>query len=280
MKDRDGVGFLQWSLPRLELRWPGFRKVRRQVYKRIERRLTELGIPDVSAYRSYLEGHPDEWPVLDALCRIFISRFYRDTAVFQCLEREVLPEMARTALAAGHRELSAWSIGCAGGEEPYTLAILWHVRWAPRFPTLRLRVVATDVDPEALGRAERGCYPLSSVKDLPADLRAGTFAPSEGAMCVKPEYRSRIVFLRQDVRVAAPEEAFHLILCRNVAFTYFDDELQRRTLRRIEDRLLPGGALVIGSAESRPAGATGVEPWSAKLRVYRRSERARPGLAR
>jgi len=86
--------------------------------------------------------------------------------------------------------------------------------------------------------------------------------------------------LAKQMKYAAPEEAFHLILCRNVAFTYFDDELQRRTLRRIEDRLLPGGALVIGSAESLPAGATGVEPWSAKLRVYRRSERARPGLAR
>ena len=276
MNDRDGVAFLQWCLPRLKLSWPGFRKVRRRVYKRIERRLAELGVPGASAYRSYVESHPDEWPVLDALCRIFISRFYRDRAVFQCLERDVLPELARTAVAAGYRALGAWSIGCAGGEEPYTLAILWHVRWAARFPALRLRLVATDVDPGALARAERGCYPPGSVKDLPADLLAEAFAGSGLETCVKREYRSGIVFLRQDVRVEAPEESFHLILCRNVAFTYFDDEVRRRTLRAIEERLLPGGALVIGSGESLPAGASGFEPWSRKLCVYRRSERAAP----
>jgi len=280
MNDREGVEFVQWCLPRLNLRWPGFRKVRRQVYKRIDRRLKELGMPGVSAYRSYLEGHPDEWPVLDALCRVFISRFYRDKAVFQCLEGEVLPAMAGMALAAGQSELSAWSIGCACGEEPYTLAILWHVRCAPRFPALRLRLVATDVDPEVLARAARGCYPPSSAKDLPMDVRAGALVPSGREMCVKREYRSGIVFLRQDVRVVAPEEAFHLILCRNVAFTYFDDEKQRQTLRTIEDRLLPGGALVIGSTESLPAGATGFEPWSAKLGVYRRSARPAPLPAR
>jgi chemotaxis protein methyltransferase CheR len=93
---------------------------------------------------------------------------------------------------------------------------------------------------------------------------------------VKPEHRKGVVFLQQDVRVTAPPEHFHLILCRNVAFTYFDDALQRETLRRIEDRLLPGGALVIGSTESLPAEASGFEPWSAKLRVYRR----RPGSRR
>jgi len=273
MNDREGVEFLQWCLPRLKLRWPGFRKVRRQVYKRIDRRVKELGMPSVGAYRAYLEDHSDEWAVLDALCRIFISRFYRDKAVFECLERQVLPELAQVAVARGHRELYAWSIGCACGEEPYTLAILWHGRCAPRFPALTLRVVGTDVDPEVLARAERGCYPPSSLKDLPAELLAAAFIPSGPEFCVKPEHRRGIVFLQQDVRVTGPPELFHLVLCRNVAFTYFDDALQRDTLRRIEDRLLSGGAFVIGSTESLPAGTTGFEPWSAGLRVYRRSAR-------
>ena len=76
--DAEGVQFLQWCLPRLRLRWLGFRKVRRQVYKRILRRLKELGFSGVDEYRSYLEGHPAEWAVLEALCWISISRFYRD----------------------------------------------------------------------------------------------------------------------------------------------------------------------------------------------------------
>ncbi len=273
MNDHEGVDLLRWCLPRLGLRWPGFRKVRRPVYKRIDRRMKELGVGGVAAYRSHLEHHLDEWPVLDALCRIFISRFYRDRAVFQCLEHQVLPEVAQIAVAGGWRTLSAWSIGCASGEEPYTLAILWRERCAPRFPALDLRIVATDADQEVLARAERGCYPPSSLRDLPAELLAGSFIPSGREFCVKPEHRKGVVFLQQDVRVTAPPEHFHLVLCRNVAFTYFDDAMQRETLRRIEDRLLPGGALVIGSTESLPAEASGFEPWSAKLRVYRR----RPG---
>ena len=272
MNDREGVELLQWCLPKLKLRWSGFRKVRREVYKGIDRRVKELGMPSAGAYRAYLEGHPDEWPVLDALCRIFISRFYRDKAVFQCLEREVLPELAQITAASGDRELRAWSIGCAGGEDPYTLAILWDDRCAPRFPALSLRIVATDVDAEILARAERGCYLPSSLKDLPADLLAGAFIPSGRELCVRPEHRRGIVFRQQDVRTMAPPELFHLILCRNVAFTYFDDVLQREILGRIEQRLLSRGALVIGSTESLPAGTTGLEPWSARLRVYRRSK--------
>ncbi len=87
--DADGVQFLQWCLSRLRLRWPGFRKVRRQVYKRLHRRLQELGLSSVAEYRSYLEEHPTEWAALDALCWIPISRFYRDKGVFQYVERRL-----------------------------------------------------------------------------------------------------------------------------------------------------------------------------------------------
>jgi chemotaxis protein methyltransferase CheR len=275
MNDPEGVAFLQWCLPRLGLRWPGFRKVRRRVYKRIDRRIGGLGLPNVSAYRGYLERHPEEWTFLDTLCRIPISRFYRDRAVFESLGREVLPELAQIATAAGDRELSAWSLGCASGEEPYTLAIVWHERCAARVPGLRLRIVATDVDEEALARAARGCYRPGSLKELPADLLARAFVPSGPELCVKPPYRSGMVFLEQDVRTAAPPERFHLVLCRNVAFTYFDDARQRATLRAIEERLVPGGALVLGSTESLPAGAEGFERWSPGIPVYRR--RVSPG---
>ncbi|NIO08846.1 MAG: chemotaxis protein CheR, partial [Deltaproteobacteria bacterium] len=74
----------------------------------------------------YLEDNPGEWAVLDALCQIGISRFYRDRGVFQHLEEVVLPHLARSLSAHGEKEMRLWSAGCAGGEEPYTLAILWR----------------------------------------------------------------------------------------------------------------------------------------------------------
>ena len=61
--------------------------------------------------------------------------------------------------------------------------------------------------------------------------------------------------------------------------TYVGDALQREIVRRIEGRLRPGGALVVGSAETLPTGAAGFEPWSARLRGYRRSTPAPQALA-
>ena len=81
MKDDRCVGFLQWLLPQLHMRWQGFRKVRTQVCKRIQRRISELELTDVDAYRQYLLTHADEWRILDHSCRVTVSRFYRDKVV-------------------------------------------------------------------------------------------------------------------------------------------------------------------------------------------------------
>ena len=66
MKDIECTEFLKWCLPQLRLRWPGFRKVRRQVCKRLNRRISELGLSDLFAYRGYLDGHSEEWKILDS----------------------------------------------------------------------------------------------------------------------------------------------------------------------------------------------------------------------
>ena len=113
MRDSRCVEFLQWALPRLRMRWPGFRRVRRQVCKRIDGRLRELGLDNTAAYQEYLENNPAEWHVLDDFCRISISRFYRDRSVFDCLRDDVLPNLAARAAALGERQLRCWSAGCA-----------------------------------------------------------------------------------------------------------------------------------------------------------------------
>jgi chemotaxis protein methyltransferase CheR len=96
------VEFLQWALPRLGLRWPGFRKVRRQVIRRIARRIEALQLGDLDHYRRYLEAHAEEWPRLDGCCRITISRFYRDRQVFDALAQAGLPELVRLCRTRGN----------------------------------------------------------------------------------------------------------------------------------------------------------------------------------
>jgi chemotaxis protein methyltransferase CheR len=94
MEEQACEAFLQWSLPRLELRWPGYRKVCRLVGKRLKRRLTDLGLIGLSAYRTLLISAPEEWARLDAIGRIPISRFYRDRGTFEVIARQLLPEIA------------------------------------------------------------------------------------------------------------------------------------------------------------------------------------------
>jgi len=241
--------------------------------------LRELALPDLRAYRAHLERNTPEWGVLDTLCWIPISRFYRDKAVFAWLEHAVLPALATRAMARGETELRCWSAGCAAGEEPYTLAMIWRLRVASAFPALRLRVVATDVDPAMIARARAGCYPAHSVKNVPADIVAEAFRRAPAGYSVREEFRGGIEFLVQDIRLAMPGERFHLILCRNVVLTYFDETLQRAILRQMMQRLLPCGAVIFGLSEALPEGVR-LEPWSPRLRVYRhRGGVATPGEA-
>jgi len=270
IRDFAGVEFLQWCLPRMHLRWLGFRKVRNRIYKRLNHRLLELGLPSLDAYQVYLEDHADEWKVLGSLCWMPITRFYRDRSVYQQLETVVLPQLAQLIVGAQENEFRCWSAGCAGGEEPFTLAILWKQRLASRFPTLTFHVVATDINPEAIQRARRGCYHWSSMKELPAEWRAEAFVASGEELSLKDEYRGAVTFLVQDLRESVPDGLFQLILCRNLVFTYFDETSQRETLLKLTGKLAPGGALIIGKLESLPDGNWEIEPWSLSTGVYRK----------
>jgi chemotaxis protein methyltransferase CheR len=264
------VEFLQWCLPRLRMRWAGFRKVRSQVCKRIARRMKELDFDDIGEYRRYLQLDDDEWQRLDAMCRITISRFFRDRAVFEALETEVFPALASAAIDREERTIKIWSCGCASGEEVYAIAVLWKVRVAERTPWIDLEIIATDSDERMLERARRGTYGAGSVKELPVDLRRSAFEKAGEPYRVRNSLQRQVSWLCQDIRSESPEGPFDLILCRNLVLTYFDEELQLEVMNRVVSALRVGGALVIGSHESLPPHDIGCEPWSPSLPIFRR----------
>jgi chemotaxis protein methyltransferase CheR len=281
MTDAQCVRFLQWALPQLRMRWDGFRKVRGQVKKRLTRRLRELGLPDIEAYRDYLRRHAGEWHKLDALCRITISRFYRDKGVYAALSQQVLPTLARAARQRRDKTLRVWSAGCGGGEEPYTIAILWRLELRDRYPDLQIDIVATDADPAMLARAREDHYAFPSVKDLPASARGQAFEHAHGAYRLKPAYRRDITFLEQDIRNEQADGPFDLVLCRNLVFTYFDDALQSEISSRIVATMRDAAALVLGIHEQLPADTRELCPWFDKLRIYRLQESvSHPGIIR
>ena len=265
--DTDCTAFLQWALPRVDLRWPGFRKVRRQVCKRLKRRMDDLHLADLATYRARLETDPAEWRAFDECCHITISRFFRDKGVFEVLRRRVLPDIAARARRDA-RDAHVWSAGCASGEEPYTLKILWDLEVASSFPDVSLAIVATDVDKVMLARAHAGCFEAGSLHELPPHLANQAFDRVGPLYCVKPRHRNGIEFLYQDLRVEAPTILFDLILCRYVAFTYFALPLQKTVLHQIADRLSPGGYLVIGAHEQLPDDGAALLPLAGARQVF------------
>lgn len=274
MKDQDCVQFLQETLPRLRMRWPGFRRVRTQVCKRLQRRIDELGLADVGAYQAYLGGHDDEWERLDGLCQVTVSRFWRDKAVFVFLQEQVFPGLVTRLEQERQSTLRIWCAGCGAGEEPYSLALLWFLGLQTAHPALEVAILGTDIKPVLLGRAQRACYPYSAIKNLPPAWRESAFVREDGDHCLRAAYRAPVEFLRQDLREALPpgvaQQPFHLVCCRNLAFTYYDEALQRETAQRLQACLVPGGILLLGVHERLPAGVRGFAAWSERLGVYRR----------
>lgn len=268
MKDDECVSFLQWALPQLHMRWSGFRKIRTGVCKRIQRRITTLQLTSVSDYLAYLERHSEEWQKLDEICQVTISRFYRDKMVFAYLAETVLPALCQRAQQQGRRELRVWSIGCASGEEPYSLALLWAFCLKARFPQMELLILATDTKYALLRRAQRACYPFSSVRNLPVQWREQAFSKTDDDYCLLPVYKQRITFQYHDIRQPVPASGFDLILCRNLAFTYYDQALQSRIAEQLMTALQPAGALVLGVHEALPAECPNVEIWSKRFSIY------------
>jgi chemotaxis protein methyltransferase CheR len=273
--DAECLELLRWAAPRLGLRYEGFRRVRGQVCKRVGRRMKALGVEGLAAYLQRLEADPSECAVLDALCRVTISRFYRDRGVFDALREPLLPQVLRAARARGETVLRVWSAGCASGEEPYTVAVLFRLGLAPRFPDFRLELVATDADASLLERARRGCYRRATLRELPSQWVDTAFDPHDGEQCLRPEYREGLDFRCEDLRQRMPEGPFHLVLCRNVAFTYFARPVQRELLPRLLEHLVPEGLLALGAHESLPEGATGLVPAAGALPLFHRADAPR-----
>jgi chemotaxis protein methyltransferase CheR len=248
MRDADCTEFLQWALPQLGMHWPGFRKVRHQVCKRLNRRINALGLNGFAAYCKRLQADPPEWQVLDRCCHITISRFFRDRGVFDFMRARVLPVIAERARLE-RRHARCWCAGCGCGEEPYSLRILWDLSVMSVGTGVGLSVIATDIDAALLERAREGCYGGGSLREVPRELVAQAFEQTGSRFCIRPQYREGVTFLNQDLRSQAPPGSFDIILCRNLAFTYFASELRSNTLAIIANRLLPNGFLVLGATE-------------------------------
>jgi chemotaxis methyl-accepting protein methylase len=238
--------FLKEVAPLLGLHGRAFQ--RRGIKRRLERRMAGIGVSGFDQYLSRVKEDPEERNRLAEILTVTISRFFRDKDVFARMETSVIPSI----LGKGRKELSVWSIGCASGEEPYSLAILWKERFQERWPAVRFVILATDIDEGLLSRAQQGRYKGSSVREVPEDLRGKAFRLGNGFFALNEAIRQSVQFKRHDMLEEDPFPGMDAVFCRNLAFTYFSKERQRDVLKKISLSLNEGGYLCIGKTERLP----------------------------
>lgn len=215
-----------------------------------ERRARALDYPGVPAYVAALAGGrlDGEWDGLISAVTIKESYFFRAPQQFEALRREVLPRLL--AARAESRRLRIWSAASARGEEPSTLAML--LAEEPALAGWQWRIVATDVDEEALEGARRGLYGERAVSQVPPDLLARYFTRRGKLYEFDPGLRASIRY--QALNLAQPpydlpEGELDLILLRNVLI-YFKRPLQRWVVGQVAERLAPDGYLFLGASET------------------------------
>jgi len=242
---------------------------RRGIKRRLERRMTDIGVSGFDQYLSRVKEDPEERNHLAEILTVTISRFFRDKDVFARMEASVIPSI----LQKGREELRAWSIGCASGEEPYSLAILWKEKFQDRWPTIRFVILATDIDGGLLKRARQGRYKGSSLREVPEDLRGNAFRLENGFFVLNQAIRQSVRFKQHDMLQEEPFPGMDVIFCRNMAFTYFSKERQMDVLKKICLSLEEGGYLCIGKTENLPLMyPTLFIPVYQKERIYRKFE--------
>ena len=225
---------------------------REMVYGRLSRRLRALGLESFRAYRELLErGDGEELVQFCNAITTNLTSFFREAHHFQYLREHVLAKHA--ADRASTRRLRFWSAGCSSGEEPYSLAMTVH----EALPDVRrwdIKILATDLDTEVLGRGQRGLYEEERVRGMPAQRVERFFSRErQGAGAdyrVNPELRELITFRELNLMHALPMKGpFDAIFCRNVVI-YFDKETQRDLFARMARLQRPGDVLFLGHSES------------------------------
>ncbi len=224
---------------------------RNLVYTRVSRRLRALGLEAFRDYRKYMAENEEELESFINAISTNLTKFFRESHHFDHLHSQVVVPFAANS-PSGTR-FRIWSAGCSTGEEPYTIAsvVRRDISNPSRFD---LRILATDIDTDVLGKAARGEYPANALDDIPREYR-GFFEKSDRVqrnetVFASEAIRSLISFRRLNLIAPWPFSGkFDAIFCRNVMI-YFDGPTKSDLIERFTSHLKPGGWLYIGHSES------------------------------
>jgi chemotaxis protein methyltransferase CheR len=214
------------------------------VKRRIHIRVRATQSPSPEAYGELLDRSVAEQEHLLRVLTIHVSHFFRNPSAYQKIEAEILPQ-----LLAERDAVKLLSVGCAGGEEPYTLALIAQERFPEALACGRIEIGGVDVDASILEQAKGALYHPDRLAEVPPELLARWFVPEAERWRLREEVRRMVSFSRADLNHQQAWPPCDLILCRNVLI-YFERQRQESIQNGFADALSPGGYLVLGKSET------------------------------
>lgn len=237
MEDRDFLQFIQ----NIKIRTG----IDLSLYKepQMKRRLTSLrlrrGYEDFASFYQALRKNRELYDEFLDRMTINVSEFFRNPDRWKALEEKILPRLHN-----GKKSLKCWSAACSTGEEPYSLAMILTKHGLLD----SAEILATDIDKNALDKAQKGIYLERAVQSVP-DEYYHTFFKKEGNMSIiSARLREKIQFQKHNLLADPYGADFDLIICRNVMI-YFTEEAKQKLYIQFSRALRPGGILFVGSTE-------------------------------
>ena len=220
---------------------------RSTVARRIGRRMQVHGVAGLGEYLRILRDREDEADQLLRDLLITVTQFFRDPDSFEHLEENVIPSLfERTQTGESVR---AWSVGCATGEEAYTLAMLLWEEADRRDRRADFQIFATDLHEGSLASARLGLYPGGIGADVPNHLLTRFFSPEGSDYRIRRDLRERVTFARNNALSDPPFSRLNIVLCRNLMI-YLQRDAQHSLLAMLHYALRPGGYLMLGRSET------------------------------
>jgi chemotaxis protein methyltransferase CheR len=222
------------------------------VYARLAKRLRQLGLESFHDYCRLLgeAGGAEERGRMMSALTTNLTRFFREPHHFEHLRTRVLEPMA-DAVRDGAR-LRIWSSACSTGEEPYSLA-LTVLSVLPDAHRHDVRILATDIDPQVVARAQAGVYSAQAVAPIAKPMRDRWLRPvgddRNADWSVGDEARALVSFRTLNLLGEWPHrQRYQAVFCRNVVI-YFEEETQTMLWQKFKGVMANGGRLYVGHSE-------------------------------
>ncbi len=214
-------------------------------------RMREVKSPNYQSYFNLvMDGSRGqiEWETLVDKLTVHETRFYRDNNALSLIHDKYLTELVNTKEKP--YTVHAWSVGCATGEEPYSLAMLLDYSFL-NYPELYYGITASDVSRAALQTGRNGIYHQRRIKNIPEHIvQMYLEQVDDEHVQVNSTLKQKVCFTQINLLELAqqPMGMMDIILCQNVLI-YFKRELRSLILDHLTTRLKPGGILVLGAGE-------------------------------